>query len=302
MRFVLIGTFLFITGWQTSGSTETSVSLDPSLIRAWTEELQAEEPCNDSSFLATYQRNQHVLYFLAMEHSMGPVGGNNKFLFIRKNLDELNPDFVLIENQERQLGVSPEKIKREIARCRTIDFVGCKENIYASSLALEKGLPFQGAEPSDEDIMRSMNPDFERSDYYGLIWIRNVIEWKRKGGRDFEKEVPIIFSRVKERLGPTMNMTYLQFKEWYKLKTGKNFDEKMITPDTIAPIKNSNTYEQQLAYKVDQTREPGIQSSIEFALKKYQRVFVVYGGGHHVKQRLVFEKYFGKASYECLVE
>lgn len=205
----------------------------------------------------------------------------------------------MIENQESQLGVSPEKIKKEVNRCRAIDFVGCKENIYAAALALEKGLPFQGAEPSDEEIMRSMNQGFQRSDYYGLIWIRSINEWKRKGGLNFKTEVPMIFTRVNERLGPEMNMSFLKFKSWYKLKTGKLFDEKTITSDTIAPVKNSPKYEQQLAYKVDRIREPGIQYSINQALKKYKKVFMIYGSRHHVKQRGAFEKSFGKAEYIC---
>lgn len=291
--------FLHLASCQSLVTKETDLSLDPGLIQPWTQELQDKEPCRDSSFLATYKQGGRSLYFLAMLHSMGPVEGNSNFLFVKEKLNELNPDFILIENQERQLGISPEKIKNEVNRCRVIDFVGCKENIYAASLALEKGLPFQGAEPSDEEIMRFMNQGFQRSDYYGLIWIRNVNEWKRKGGLNFKKEIPIIFAKVKERLGPEMDMSFIKFKSWYKLKTGELFDEKVITSDTIAPVKDSIRYEQQLAYKVDQIREPGIQYSIDQALKKYKTVLLIYGSGHHVKQRRALEKTFGKAEYIC---
>ncbi len=110
MRIISIFIFLLLAGCQTSVTKDTELNLDPDLIQPWTQELQDKEPCKDSSFLATYKKGNRNFYFLAMLHSMGPVNGNNNFLFVKTNLEQINPDFILIENQESQLGVSPEKI------------------------------------------------------------------------------------------------------------------------------------------------------------------------------------------------
>ena len=72
-------------------------------------------------------------------------------------------------------------------------------------------------------------------------------------------------------------------------------EEKFLdfTTDDVAPISiMDSTYFHKISSTISLAREKFLNDLIENKLNKYSKVLVIYGGGHLVKSRFVYESHF----------
>src|SRR5262249_40294946 len=89
-------------------------------------------------------------------------------------------------------------------------------------------------------------------------------------------------------------LSYEKFMGWFDTHndTGKKLFD-LENEDMRPTNAGSATYFQKMQHHLDPIREQNLDIVIENALAVHDRVLVVYGNGHLVKSRPVFEQAFG---------
>ena len=291
MRFLIA--LLLVTNLSCS-----SVSFNYKLIEPWTSVGQKNEPYQ-SVFIAKFQKNNKSLNYIAANHSNDIESAT--FKTIKKAMDELSPEVIILEGFSSDEGINPKGMIRHGERCLKSKFSNCGEPAYAIHLANQLEIPFIGAEPSDLAIMKEMvNKGYTVLDIAGFYLLRQIPQLKRQGKlkslKDFPEQAESSLRSNSKRLGLKTNISFSSFKSWYNdnNKTNKSFYD--FDSNDAAPIQDGS-YFQQISSKIGFVRENGINKIIEEKVHEYSNVLVVYGAGHLVKSRKLYEDYFGKAKH-----
>lgn len=94
--------------------------------------------------------------------------------------------------------------------------------------------------------------------------------------------------------GVDRTFTYEEFERWYRTRVRLNKPLDDLTYNDSGPANGPTAnYLQRIGSARDRPREKAIVRSIERMLNRHDRVLVVYGSGHLVKQRKVWEALLG---------
>lgn len=280
-------------------SCSTSEYLKKDLLRPWSKQLEMEIPC-DEHFSAYYKKGEKEVLFNGGPHKTGLTPHNYRFAYIEKSFEKFNPDFVLVEGIHFAKGTSPKDIKDKVSDCKKSNFEHCYENIYSINLALKNNTSFRGAEPNDQQIIKAISPRYSRRDYIAMYWYRNMVRWKRQKTLSLRQYMPKMKESMTDKFGVPLKMKFSEFKKWYVKHSKKDFNPNNFTTDDLEPLNNENsTYFQKMAHAINRAREPQIQPAINFAIKNYNKILIVYGSGHYPKHRIAFEDFFGKPKISC---
>jgi hypothetical protein len=133
-------------------------------------------------FVASYQHGAERLVFVGVRHAF--QSNDPTMLAVAAGFSEIHPGIVIVEGFPTAMGENPAPLVAEARRYGAPDASEFDrgEAMYAASLALEKGIPFLGGEPSQEEEMQVLKAKgFTDSDI--SFDARCIRSWQRRSRR-----------------------------------------------------------------------------------------------------------------------
>lgn len=242
-----------------------------------------------------FQKEEKNLYYVNVHHVSGidnPTCGS-----VRTAFEICNPQRVIIEGLPTQCGVSPafyiDLLKREAAR----NFPAGEHN-YAAFLAHRNNIPFIGGEPSRTEVYFAMHKEgYSAKEITAFSLLRLIPQHRREGMLMDETH---FVERAKHYLDcaaegcPERRMTLPEFEDWYVARRGDERHFLEICTADFAPYgSEASNYFQRLNHRLGMVRERHLDTLIAESLTNADKVLVVYGDGHLVQSRAVFEDMLG---------
>jgi hypothetical protein len=284
-------------------SVVNCTTLKPSLnkIKPYSFELE-RALATSPPYVMKFSKHTKTIWYFGAKHENNQRG--TTFLLIDKFFASHNPDIVIIEGVETSYGISPTKILSVINKSCTINEITkekseCGENLYAAMKANSRGIPFIGAEPSDEEQLKIFEQyGFTKEDYV-QFWFTNIIpqlyrEGKASSWNTLEKEYTTFIKLFSRLINPS-DLNYIKYRVWLDTHMPGVQFENLVDSNFSAPILDGN-YIQKLSSLIEQVRDKHIVTIIIKYINRYNSVLVVYGHSHFLTQQEALEAGFGKPS------
>lgn len=239
-------------------------------------------------FIAVYAKGKKELIFIAGDHGVGvdsPVAKTIKDAFKR-----FKPKAVVVEG----LSDSGEAWLKQAKVYAETNPKGFPENYYPAYLADKAHIPFIGGEPTRKQTYDAAKDlGYTAADVMGLAAAANVGAMTHKDPRVLAQSLDDYLTREAKTLGLT-SYRYADYERWYDTHggIGKKANE-LDGMDTRPYNEKDANFIQKIAYDLELVREHTIVVKIARMLKEHDRVLVVYGSGHLVRQREVWKDELG---------
>jgi hypothetical protein len=241
-------------------------------------------------FIASYQNRNERLVFVAVHHAFQPADPTMRA--VKVGLDQFRPKVVILEGFPTVMGENPAQIVAEVRRYGSAgaDEYVRGEGTYAGSIALARGIPFIGGEPTREEQTKVLkSKGYTDTDLAFSALLGAYSQALRSGDmpdtsvESLTKIYPQLADDVKaptSRGGSNLDAPSLEdFRERYKTMYGVD-----IVGDDQFPLRidvvNDNTRHGQQAKVNMMTRDRHLLGLIEQQLAERHAVLVVYGGSH----------------------
>ncbi len=249
-------------------------------------------------FVATYRKGTEQLVFVAAHHDFRPDTPTMRA--VDEGFAEIRPNIVIVEAFPTAMGESPPPLVREAQRhgSANADEFARGEDMYAASLALSRGIPFIGGEPTQEEQAQVLKAkgftDAELAFNSLMGWLSQAL---RSG--DISNTSAASLTKIYPRLVLDVRaQTHLQapslqdFRQRYRQLYGVD-----IVGDAKFPLRTDvgdTSRHGQMATIDMMTRDRHLLGLIEQQLTDRHSVLVVYGGSHWATLSLALEKRLGK--------
>ncbi len=253
------------------------------LIDTW-EDSRHREPF-PFAYAAVYRDGCTELRFVAAHHG----SDETTFQLIKNEFEHHTPKCVVLEGFSSEEGFSPQA---HIERTRKRNLAERSESGYAMKLAVERGIPFIGGEPSNRQMLNQiLEAGYTAKDLQGFEALRTIT-----GGPGIVTDGKItlggLLSSFIQNYGiadRSLTMTTEEeFYQWYKQRYGREYDEKKSGSE------EESTFSDSFFKAHVKIRDANIVGTIATALTEYDRVLVVYGAGHRMELERVLQDMLGK--------
>lgn len=247
-------------------------------------------------YIALFQRGQKLLIFVSGDHGKGINSTVAKS--IRHAFKRYKPQALIVE------GLSSDAKNDALDRLRQAKAFAAKwpdefpENYYPIFLADRAGLPFVGGEPglaATRDALRPLG--YEAEDLLGLTIGSNVGALTDECAKDRDKCAKMLdgmAARSASELGIPGAYDFAEFERWFVRRAGLSTPAHKLTAKDCMPFGGQGaTYLQTVAYQLELIRESAIVRQMDKMLNSHDRVLIVYGSGHLVRQREVWKTALG---------
>jgi hypothetical protein len=278
------------------------ISANINLISDYSYEAQKKEPFEEP-YVSTYIKQQKILKFLAADHENNIE--SKTFKTVKALIEDFKPDMMILEGFTDDESSMSGMIRHSL-KCEKEDFQKCGENTYAIILGQKNNIKFTPGEPSEFQIQQSLlKLGYTADDLIGFYIVRQIPQWLRQKNLkpqnidvQIEQEGHWI---QKEDFKIKADYSWKHFNDWYEKNLGKKFDlGKITTEDTAPQISKNPTFLNKISREVGLVRERSIVLKIESMLNNNDKVLVIYGGGHLVKERKVLRDMLGDPKDEKL--
>lgn len=243
--------------------------------------------------------NKELIY-IAVEHVTDLLHPTIKK--IKAIIESGKIDFGIFEGFNPSYGISPEWIS--FLAEQHLQNNACPENIYSGYLCAQNNIPFVGGDAPNHTFLEPLaKKGFLEKDVIFFMLALNFPFWNRDGlvnKANFKElcenmmQVHIAHWLCKEKISYTVD----EFLEWHEAHIGKALDivkdfpwgveQKEFMPSTARDA----TIYQQIQAHILAIRDMHCLKVIQDSLKKYNRVFVVFGASHLIWQKNALEKLF----------
>jgi hypothetical protein len=249
-------------------------------------------------FVASYRRGNEELVFVGVRHAFDP--SNPTMRAVAEGFSRITPAVVILEAFPTTMGENPPPLVEVAQRYGAADAEGFArgEAMYAASLALARGIPFLGGEPTQEEQLNGLRAEgFTDSD----LAFDAVIGWFSQSLGS--KEVP-------DTSLASLNDIYPELVDVVRAQTGleapsieefrrryKDLYGVDIVGDPQFPRRTDvgdSTANGRLLVARTMIRDRHILSVIEKQLSQRRSVLVVYGGAHWSTLSAALEARIGK--------
>jgi len=240
-------------------------------------------------FVASYQHGAERLVFVGVRHAF--QSNDPTMLAVAAGFSEIHPGIVIVEGFPTAMGENPAPLVAEARRYGAPDASEFDrgEAMYAAALALKKGIPFVGGEPSQEEEMQVLNAkSFTDSDIGFDALLGGFSQALRSGDipdtslASLEKVYPQLAKEIRaptdlggwNLAAPSLD----DFRERYRGQYGIDIekDSRFILRIDAG---DSTRHGQQSAVNM-LTRDRHLLGLIEQQLADKHSVLVVYGASH----------------------
>ncbi|MCK4643903.1 hypothetical protein KAU32_09775 [bacterium] len=245
------------------------------------EQLQKME--YKTPYIIDLQKGKKHLIFYGSDHTNDPA--NPMFDDIEKRFLDMQPDIAFNEG-----GDPPSLDDRKIAmekfgEAGLLKHLGKKHNV-----------PVKNVEPTLQDQFDYFLKKYSRNDLLLMYFCRQILQIQRMSQTmdvDFNNYIYGFLKQLQKEGFPisdeeaTLKYAITVYEDFFKEK----FDWKTFDRKNISPMGNESVLNE-ISRESGQFRDKYIVNLISDALKKYDRVFVVMGSGHAVKQEPVLKSFF----------
>ena len=255
------------------------------------------------AFVATYRKGAERLVFVGARHAFRP--NDPTMRAVAAGFGKIQPRVVIVEGFPTAMGENPPPLVAEAHRYGTsnADEYARGEAMYAASLALTRGLPFLGGEPTREEENQVLKAKgFTDADLAFSALLGGFSQALRSGEmpdtslESLAKAYLLLSQRIKaptDHGGWNLDAPSLdEFRQRYRDMYGVD-----IVGDHKFPLRidvgDTTRHGQQS--RVDMmTRDRHLLGLIEEQLTERHSVFVVYGGSHWSTLSAALEARLGK--------
>lgn len=268
------------------------LAADHELIRRLGPNAYRDEPF-DAPYIAVFESGGKRLIFVSADHSNGVNSAVAKT--VRLAFKRFRPRAVIVEGLT---GDSPKDHREWIEEAAKYAKSGQEdfpENKYPAYLAEQKKIPWDGGEPSLFESLQGLEQfGYTKEDLLGFLAARNVAFQNEKGphtAQEFADELDEWLDRMAQRIEYKKGFRFSDFERWYDRRgsVGKSAHQ-IQNADVWSQDAAGPNFLQALHYHFADGRERAIVRRIESMLNQHNRVLVVYGSGHLVKQREVWRQ------------
>ncbi len=279
---------LFILASEAQGAPRYAA--DVSLLRPVTRAGYAAEPF-EAPFVSVFDDGVKRLVFVSGDHGRGASSAVAKT--IRKAVAEHRPQAVVVEGLTAGDREAVRRRVREAADHLRYAPGSISENYYAAHAGRRAGAVVLGGEPA----LSAMRAGLSDEDFLGFLLARTIRPWREGRTLTRAQLLPMAESYLDHErriLGIEKPFRYADFEDWYARKAGLSKPAEELDYNDVGPHEGPDpTFLQRISLAQEKIREPAIVRVIEGALARHDRVLVVYGSGHLVKQRGVWEALLG---------
>ncbi len=283
-------------------SIEPTCQMDRTRLLSWStfHEVGSLAP---APYVASYRGCGQALDFVAVEHTNDPH--SLTFDLVKQAASAAGVGLVIVEGLPSDYGMSNPQVLAIAAAAEGT--LGDSEALVAIRTAALSGLPFQGAEPNDHDIVvQAERAGIQASDVLGFYVLRQIEQSVRAGelvshtdpalSQLIERELAQLSRRTRRPEAEFTQVSTIEgFKDWYFKLNGQPFDISFAFEDAYPSTSEHERPSNVVADTISDIRERAIIQTIEAALDKHSKIIVIYGASHHDIQRPVFEAAFGPA-------
>lgn len=285
---------LLVLAVAAAASTKTYTA-DLALLRPVTRAGYQAEPF-DAPFVSVFDDGTKRLVFVSGDHAAGMRSAGART--VRRAVSRHKPGIIVVEGLK---GGDEAGTREWLEQARYFVRHAPKsipENYHAAHAGDKAGGAVFGGEPSLAALRAAAaRAGFTDEDLLGFLMARNIPAWSEDGPltpqalrRSSEHYLP----KVSADLGFAPAWHWNDFLRWYERKAGLARPPETLSYDDVGPHEGPDpTFLQRISLSLDRMREENIVRTIELALKNSDRVLVVYGSGHLVKQRPVWSRMFG---------
>ena len=157
-------------------------------------------------------------------------------------------------------------------------------------MAIESKIPFIPSELKEEKIAQVLvTKGYQKKEYWLLTVGQLILQYGR--------QQPEMLKDLNLNLLHEANVSLKEFESWYQEKSGRKFNLHEIDSETFSPQLDRNpTYFNKIAAAEGMIREKFILERIQEAINHFDRVLVVFGSAHLVKEREVLNDAFGPSN------
>jgi hypothetical protein len=255
-------------------------------------------------FVASYQKGSERLVFVASRHAFRPDDPTMRA--VDEGFAEIEPHIVIVEGFPTAMGENPPPLVAEAHRYGTADAdeFARSELMHAASVALKRGVPFIGGEPTRNEELRVLKlKGFTDSDIAFSALLGSLSQALRSGDipdtspRSLSKIYPRLKTKLKLPLdhgGFNLDAPSLdEFKRRYRDNYGVDLEGDKGFPLRIDVVNDSTRLGQPI--RVDMmTRDRQLLGLIEQQLVENHSILVVYGQSHWATLSAALEERLGK--------
>jgi hypothetical protein len=256
------------------------------------------------SFVASYRKGNEHLVFVGAHHAFQP--NDPTMRAVKAGFDQFLPKVVILEGFPTVMGENPPPLVAEAHRYGTADAdeYARGEGTYAGSIALARGVPFIGGEPTREEQTQVLKAKgFTDADlaFSGLLGAYSQALRSGDMPDTSLQSLAKIYPRLAQDLKAPPNLggwnlsapSLEEFRERYRKMYAVD-----IAGDDQFPLRidvvNDTTRNGQQARVDMMTRDRHLLGLIEQQLAERHSVLVVYGGSHWATLSAALEERLGK--------
>ncbi len=205
-------------------------------------------------------------------------------------LKKANPQMVYVEGIE-SANEDKEGWRERLKNMSIEDARTEGENFYTLKLAVDAGADFESPEPRFAmEVQHLMESGFSKRDIFDYYVFRDILQYQRNNENRDPKACERIVEQESERLVQRAGWDAAELAAFGKeVIESLQLDDEQFYSDKVDPIPWEGK-PQSVTNKISRSssafRNEHIFERIAEGLKKYDRLFAVYGSAHAVKQEL----------------
>jgi hypothetical protein len=255
-------------------------------------------------FVTSYRKGAEHLVFVGAHHAFSQNASTMRA--VKEGFAQIQANIVILEGFPTHMGENPPPLVDTARRYGTPDAVEYArgESMYAASIALKKGIPFLGGEPTrDEEIEVLKAKGFTDADIAfayvagGFSQALRSHDIPDTSVASLEKFYPHVVQALKlpmDHGGWALDAPSLEeFMRRYRQLYGVDIASDTGFPLRIDPTLDKTRNGEQARIDM-KTRDRHLLGLIEQQLSEKHSVLVVFGGSHWATLSTAFEKRLGK--------
>lgn len=234
-------------------------------------------------YILDYEKQDKHLLVYGCRHSFNP--DDTMLIALENKFQILNPDLALNEGGNW-----------EIYETRDETILKSGEQGFLRYLCNKNNVPVKSFEPESEKEYKHILSKYSKKDALLMYFCRQITQiQKQQEISNFQKYMIDFLGHLKQSGFPLKN-TKKEFDDLivnYEQLFNEKFDWKKFNPENVWPI-YSNTILNEINKEITEFRDKHIVNLIDKELKNNNKIFVLMGGSHAVKQEPVIKYNFEK--------
>jgi hypothetical protein len=243
----------------------------------------SEEP---RAYVFELRKGSKIILYFGSNHISDPQ--DPMYRQIAEKFSEINPDMVYIEGMQK---INTNNIKvRERILTSTLDSTKLEgENSFTLKLAVDAGIDFESPEPEfAEELAHLLHKGFSKQNIFNYYMYRDIDQYQRmhknRDAGECERDLKSYIRYF--RTISAWNTEEVDYFEQDVL-SHLNVDDESFYHIQVDPIPwegNPQTVINEISRGSSSFRDNHIFQRITQGLKTHNRIFIVYGSAHAVKQ------------------